>query len=449
MNPIPSKPDRDFAYAKLRSEVRAVRRDIRALWTLFIGLTVWLFALSCMAAPPEYVLEDAQRFKAAPYYLSFVGTDPERRADLEAAVLLAVSSLTRVISLDSVLPVPVGPDYWRLDIERLGWSELPAILQESYPYGGLEEPYCIRADWFVTLLDQSSEIDAYFRLLLGQQITNIQQFFDAFGIVAKSPDSLGWIEERSRVAHSGIRLIQNRPTTGRETVWTTYDSERIDRDHDPLEHLLGGFQYEASEHIALMPKQYRGFVGHLQAYALSNAAGDIQSEAPAAIVADFNQVRGVPIRNAISCVVCHAQGLQPLSESGLRAYVESGAEVYVDPHRQPDVERLYLSDLQRMISRSNEDFNLLVSQITGMETAVAVGEAVQRVITAYDAPVSIEVATREIGVTSELINSALQTFNESARASILPSRPIPRAAFEDLYPELTNACFHLVTDSHD
>ncbi len=107
------------------------------------------------------------------------------------------------------------------------------------------------------------------------------------------------------------RLLEEYPTNTRGYYWVTRDSKNASGKKDPLENLLARpVDHDASEAIASFVKTYNGKGGTAQAYFLANAKGDRQEKAPADIVEDHTRVRGVEIKNTISCVACHLEGLR-------------------------------------------------------------------------------------------------------------------------------------------
>ena len=234
-------------------------------------------------------------------------------------------------------------------------------------------------------------------------------------------------------------MVEARPTSRRVDTWITRDSAEISLENDPLQHLDGGFLWEASEIIGGLPKisVTTGKRGFVQVYGLTDGKGAIQKKAPADIVIDHQRLRGIEIRNPISCIGCHDQGLNKPTTNGLEDFIASGAEAYALDYES--IESFHLGDLAPLIDRHNEDYQAIVELISGT-TADATSDAVEIIVRTYDEPVSLEDAARELSTTADELALAIgyaSSSNKEIPARVVAmahGREMPRTLWEQVYP---------------
>jgi hypothetical protein len=430
-------------------ELRAIARDIQrlrkrqnVLLLIVCVMIVWLTRLT-FAGDVEIAIADRQQFQQSDWpYIYYFGTGhlpQEQHEQLTKILCFAICSLNDRVVIEQQLPTPVN-GLQRIDTRALGWQQsLPKMLAKHYPYSRKPgvRPLVIRADWFVQFtLDQEVGGDEYYRLLFGQAPRDLNGFLKLLQADIKSEFAFGHIEDASGVSVSGTRLVTSVPTATRSDVWITYDVAELNRQTDPLEHLDQKFKHDASEIIGAMPKSLSstGEIGHLQVYALANAAGQLQSKAPADVVVDSNQVRGVEIRNPVSCISCHVEGLRPLKINSLRQFIASGAEAYADYRQREKIERFHLTSLATLITRYNEDYETAVKAINGYtaaENAAAFASTIRR----YDEPITLTRAAMELYMPVEEFKLALGYGGDlPARiAQLAQGLPIPRSTWESEY----------------
>lgn len=407
----------------LRDEIAALRRRTTALLVVVCVIIGWLASLS-FGNDFEIALADRQTLPVSDwpytYYFSMEAAPPQHRETLEQILCFAVCSLNDEVVIEHQLPVNVF-GCWRIDTRGLGWeTALPALIKQHYPYSSYqgELPLVVRADWFVQFaLDQETGGDAYYRLIFGTPPKTLNDFLGLLQVETASPFEHGHIEDRSGVANSGTRLIATMPTRRRQDLWITYDSEELNKATDPLENLAAKGTFDANEIIGALPKSVAssGVIGHLQVYALANATGELQTKAPAAIVTDSTGTRGVEIRNAMSCIACHSEGLRPLKQNAFKEFVRSGAEAYSDYKTREKIERFHLTQLDKLLSRHNEDYAAILHAVNGL-TPEANAKAFSEVIRQYDAPITMESAAAELGCTVRELTLAM------GYAGALPAR---------------------------
>lgn len=431
------------------SRIIALERRVHLLTVLIAILIVIFFVDLLSGGVLEAAFEDYQQFppevRQHLVYLTTIALPHELAEQGEIALRLALPSLSRTVVLERQLPQEVVPKLFRIDLRHLDWEGvLPGLLLEHYPYRrDIEKrPLVVRADWFVQyFLDQKRSGDAYFKLLFGDKApANEAEFRQLLGVQNKSQFRVSHIEDASGVSLAKTRQIDVHPTTTNFAFFATRDSEAVTAASDPLEHLDGDFVYDASEMIGALPKVSlrTGDTGLLQVYALANAAGELQTFAPAAIVVDSTNIRGVEIRNSLSCISCHDEGLKQVNINSLRRYVESGALVAAQKPLDELIERRYLADLSRTIERHNEDYARTVLLATSVD-ADSASAAVRAVVQWYDGDVTLEQAAREAGTDKVTFLGWLAS--EGVNGNSLNSRvaqlshgvPIQRTVWEEAF----------------
>lgn len=390
-----------------------------------------VFALVALAGHPEAdaALADAQT-QPVPNncaYLSLAEVLPAQRQQLADVLRFVVPSLSSKPYLGDQLPQPVaGTNLLRLDLAGLGWEATwPAVIQAQYVpayrpdlAGSKGVPIVVSGAWVAAVLtDSTLSGDAQYQLLYGGKPPKTDAEFRKFWQVNDAGQiAFGRIEGNSGVAVQRARLIENHASAIRGYHWQTYDSRVVAGANDPLENLTARPpKHDASELIAAIPKHYAGQAGTLQAYFLANGQGQRQEKAPADIVTDSTGIRGVEIKNTLSCIACHEEGLKHPTLDQYREYLLAGARIYTkDKATQQEIDRYLDSPIAKEIARNNEDYAAGVSLCNGL-TPQQNAVAFKAVVQAYDAPVSPEQAAQELYVTLQDWRLALGNYSRTGQ----------------------------------
>lgn len=385
-----------------------------------------------------------QRNNAA--YLSLADCPPEHRQTLTNVLRFLVPSFSSKPYLGDQLPQPVeGTTLLRIDLGGLGWEKTwPKVIGEYVKtyrqdlLGSGQHPLVISGLWFAAVIpDPELSGDSQYLLLYGEQPPRTAaEFRQRWTVNGTGSLAFGRIEGRSGVALQATRLIENAPTSNRGYFWQTFDSRAVAGENDPLENLTSRPpKHDASELIAAIPKHYLGRSGTLQAYFLANGQGQRQEKAPADIVTDSTGVRGVEIRNTLSCIVCHTDGIRHPTLDQYQAYILSGARIYAkDKATQQEIDRYLDSPIAKEIERNNADYAEGVALCNGL-TPAENAAAVKQIVQLYDAPVTVEQAARELYTTPETWRLALgnysRTYNLSGRLALMAQgQPMSRQQWE-------------------
>lgn len=385
-------------------------------------------------------------------YLSLCEVEPVQREALANVLRFLIPSFSHKPYLGDQIPQMVrGTNLLRLDLGGLGWEKSwPQVIAKHYVPQYRPDlvspviPLVVSGAWFAASIPDSNITgDAQYQLLYGTPPKTNREFQKFWQVNDKPELFFGRIEGDSGVAVQRSRLMQNHPTGNRGYSWTTFDSRVVAGERDPLENLRQKSieKHDASESIAAIPKHYAGKSGVLQAYFLSDGKGNRQEKAPADVVVDHSAIRGVEIRNTISCISCHVEGLRLPTLDEYKQYILSGAQVkFAKKADQQEVDRFYDSPIAKELQRNNQDYAdgvALCNGLTPQENAANFKYVVQ----AYDKPITLEQAARELYTSKDELQFALADYSRAytltGRLAMLAEgeRPITREQFAQSYCE--------------
>lgn len=385
-------------------------------------------------------------------YLSLSDVPADKQADLEAVVKGIACSLSSNSHLPSQLPVRVeGTTLLRLSLDDLGWAgHYEREIVQNYPYAKEltrhnQMPWIVSGLWFATnVVDPIKTDDMQYQLLYrGKPPKNLAEF-QAFWKIDTKALPWGWIEGNSGVSVSRQRTMASFPVASRGgSAWGTFDFRNLNAQTDPIENLKPfSHKFDASEWIVGNVKTDGRRHGMLVVYWLNDASGNRQEKAPADIVRDNTELRGVEIRNTISCISCHPVGLAPVSVDAYDRYFRSGATATTyDKQTQRDIEAFYESDVKGDLEASQKLFAAGIDMVCGMK-AEEWSAAFCNFVRFHDAELSLEQSARELGSTPEELKLALgyqsaKGVNIGAQLSQHAHEvKIPRERFEELQPHM-------------
>lgn len=404
------------------------------------------------------------------YYLTtHAYPDPQQQSDLRHAVSFAVASASAQDVIEYCTPQPIGTNEYLsvIQLQLLLWDykQFCKVL-EKYPYKhyeGSSHPLVIRADWLMAQLLDPTKSDALYRLLYNNEKLTRDQFIKFWGGNTDVNQFYAIPELDSKVAaNSGRkRWLLNVGNNRRTYLWHTLDFFVIDKDTDPLGHLLYPIQdrfvkavHNGEELIAGMPKfSLRTHdSGALQAYLLANQNGQRIEEAPGTLVRGDGSFRQyTAITNQGGCLNCHKSGLIPSSGNDLIGYLAPDPKTGINATAiakykdQIRIDKATLRSAERDIKTDNSLYAAGVLMCNGLTPTQNI-LAVQRAIRAYDAPVTLEQAATEICCKPEELRLAMSWHNATVKynpvdaisvnprfADLAKGRAIPRSAWEDIY----------------
>lgn len=395
-----------------------------------------LAALVAHGSDVQAALADRSRFPESEwgylYYLTLSECDPERRAELKAAIKLMVASTSQQPVVERCTPRDVTDTLLRLDLRDLHWRHqdwLKVLAAYPYDYTGHGNPLLVRADWLLVTLADGTESDAYLRLLYGgDKIPETRAEFLKLHDVCDAGEELdplrfGLIEAESGVAKQETRWIESFPTRSLY-YFATRDVLAVQPEFDPLENPLGDFKHDGEEHIAALAKVHlgTGVRGTLQAYALFNGDGNRVDAAPVDLVEDSTSFRGNrEIVSPGSCIQCHRTGLNDPSSNDYRRLIADGVDVYAYQETQERLEAFHLGQVQPFIEECQEDYESICTLVTGL-SADESARAFRRAVDEYDRALTIEDVARELGHGPRTVTLALGFYLQPGKSRAYPAR---------------------------
>jgi hypothetical protein len=372
---------------------------------------------------------------------------------------LALSKILNSLSWGDKIFAPVSINesnlIFRIDLSKLQWTQVTwGAIAAAYPYArtpsssaealqrqdiaaelGTSVPI-VRGDW---LLKALSEPDLYYRVL--QIPLEIADLEFALGV-----DVTRNLNERN-VARVGIRnsfvstnnrLIERHPTRF-GAYWKSYDfastsgrASIFDFPVGPIALNMNFFEPETfiqdgGEIIFNLPNG-------LQAYVIVDSNGRRIDVAPVTVVQDPLRIQH-DVVNGISCISCHAQGMNRNIDS-VRASVSANPSLF-----RPDTFAA-VDSMHKLNSEMNEIFDLDDARFQAALLAIGgeqvVGEPITPVYYRYQSQLSIDDLARELGLTTLELNEksnsnpALKSLIDSIEENGL----ITRSNFELKFSEI-------------
>lgn len=225
--------------------------------------------------------------------------------------------------------------------------------------------------------------------------------------------------------------------------WESHDTFTSADKQNAVANLLDDYRHDAEEIVFTLPNGLPG-------YYLSDAKGGQQDTAPDTIASDHrstNNDRRVHV--GYSCIACHQDaGLKPVRDYARRLYnPETGvslATVALDPVKARRLESVYLGPLAKAYARDVGDYADAIDEVCGLKPA-ALAKGYERRWSAYiDAPVTLDMAAAECGVSADRLRAALRT-HARTKGVIDPvlvgyliedPPPVRREHFEERFPVL-------------
>lgn len=440
---------------------------------------------------PQSEVEDAILFlsKLPPDDAQFVrffstyGVPPREREDLVLSLSFVLHSLVGINWNDpddgnagayyplatrengqfkSYRRVPNTSTLWWIDLREFNWTAKAweAVAQGD---GYFAEPVVnhersgalrllagnavLRADWFITHVmstthQQDIEIeDDYYRTLLyalGERPKNTDDFRKFWGLDLKQARLLGnefgtLVTKSQAVAQRNRMLFAYRTDLGHH--FETYDVNNQQGKRDYVESLFLNKKPGQPPEVSDAGEMFANNGLKLLVYDLRDAQGNLVNFGDPTVVRHMNDVIGdARVRVAHSCLDCHASGPIP-SENTLREFIESRAKLKAYDKRDAiRLKRNLLSDgFKEAVEENQRLFALGVKKSNGL-TPSENGTIYLRSVTSYHAPVTLERAAYECGVTTEEFRKAIleSKYRFGARLKLLvrTGEPVPRDVWE-------------------
>lgn len=273
------------------------------------------------------------------------GQDPDRLKLHNDSIQKNLNSLNdRIDDLGFAEPIDTAKTIWRFDLRSFDMTRIDWQLIEKFDPFDLES----FTDEGETIKFLTGARKAW---LHHDNFTNVSNLADVYYFITNTPNDLGDLLRKIGVnagaqfrdfsAHflgfngSEISIQKNRMIVRFEAdnfggrgggyAWVTFDPDSGINDGKNLflNPCLNGtgcqalFEFAASEIIYTSPSG-------MQLYALYNAQGELQKEAPIDVVTDTRSPVSPIIKNAISCHRCHKTGILPSVDEVRNHILENG-----------------------------------------------------------------------------------------------------------------------------
>lgn len=308
-------------------------------------------------------------------------------------------------------PQPIDPEktILRIDMRRFSWTERTwKRLLASYPYGVVSDtpaakaisattncplPY-VRADWFVS------------RAALPPLYHDLLELPDT---AAKLEAKLGVDIEKNLREETAIRAglqesgvsRNNRVVERHESpygaYWRSYDFRNNAGKENIFKNPLG-FEAAGGEIIFNLPNG-------LQAYLLVNGKGERIDTGPIDIVNNKENTNDPVVRNGLTCMSCHAQGMKRFTDS-LRAVLVAAPTTQIDYDANHAL-ALY-RDKATMDAALDEDARRFAEAVRLTGAELATREPIYALQGRYDATLDATLAAAELGLPADTFLSRLQ-----------------------------------------
>lgn len=305
-------------------------------------------------------------------------------------------------------------------------ADLIAMSQSTYPI--------MHGQLFFTETNQDEVYKQF--LAVGDKEKDFQKLIDG------DPEAVAKLfsDRQGTVSFSGVTLRNRRLTRVPTRVgvrggyyWFSTDTRKDTGNRNYLEILIdrGLDNFDATEQIASLPNG-------LQAYALFNNKGERQTEAPPDIAGDKSSTNNdLRVRNPLSCVRCHVEGIIPFKSAYPRLRKSIKIEAYLKEDLQR-IDQLYGADLMDTFAYDQLTYAKAVKKATNL-SPLDVSKLHAQMHHEWDeVPVTLQVVAGDLGVTVEQARKVLE---KSERATILAlldkddPEPISRAQWRALFPE--------------
>lgn len=169
----------------------------------------------------------------------------------------------------------------------------------------------------------------------------------------------------------------------------------------------------------------------LQVYQLGNAVGKRLEEADAGIVWDRVDPNDPRVRTAKGCMVCHAVGINPVSNAVADIFRRGGKLNFKTKELNDAVRSFYLSDLDNDIEDDNRLYARAVKECNGL-TAEENASAYEAVYNWYMGPVTPTQASFECGMTYKDYKLAIKPLTLGRLNQLYYGTDVPRDSWDSL-----------------
>ncbi len=348
--------------------------------------------------------------------------------------------------------VPGSDTLWYIDIRDYGWSveDIDAVfdIQTYFLHQLVDSSYnnvLFRADWFVAnVMDTTKQEDRglktfpYYILQYGKgnEPKNADDFRKAWDVDIKTIRARK-VETGTIVdaGDSGVSQHTRQLRRGRTVLgyyWETRDVKSHDFDpqkllsRDYVEDIFAN-QADAGEYIAT---NTRG----LQTYLLTAGNNDkfkvVQFGDPT-IVVDRQDPVDPRVRTGKSCVICHANGIIPYTNTIRELFRKGGDLKAKDKDLQREIKAFYLRYQGEDVAEDSKIFEKSVKDCNGLDPAEN-ARCFNDVYGWYSGKVTLDQAACEVGLSTVEYKKVIRATTTGRLTLLYRDTPIPRDAWDSL-----------------
>ena len=356
-------------------------------------------------------------------HLHNAGESPETLNDYRIALSKLINSLSWRFEITNPTPIDTAQTIFYIDLRRYEWNTRTDVwtqIEQVYPYniafdpetqaGLLEKltqlqtetgstvPF-VHVDWFLA----TASLPPLYHDILGlpqtDHLLETQLEVDVASNIRNAPGIDVW---RAGFNDSGVsknNRVVERHISRYGAYWKSYDFAGSVGSQHIFTHPLD-FTHDGGEIIFNLPNG-------LQAYFLVDANGNRLDAAPIDIVS--NPAASDPtVRNGLSCIGCHTQGMKKFKDS-VRVAIEQDEN---PPYNKEQALRLYpeQSKLDELLEGDTQRFQRALEKISGPFADDASrqqffkrheNEPIQRFHEAFQAPLNASHAAAAVGLETE------------------------------------------------
>jgi hypothetical protein len=304
----------------------------------------------------------------------------------------------------------------------------------------------VRGDWFLwtTSLQADRGRTGYYEWL---GIRDQQDFEALVGFSRRAARTSPRKELLEAVPVSAVALEPRRvgafPAQG-GYLWRAFYNRRAEGERNPLRVLDDGFRFIASQDVGHLPNG-------LPCWGIFTADGARLDAASADTASDFTAPGADKrLHVALSCIRCHMphDGFRPIAGWTRSLYANGSGLALTSPDhgRLQRLRRQYLGDLEGALEDSRRVTTRAVGQATGLRPT-ELAKLYAAAWAAYDAPVTVERAARDAGMSADEFQAALRRRLASAGeldtvlAGLLAGKAIPVQQWHEVHPLVQQALY--------
>ncbi len=373
-------------------------------------------------------------------HLANAGVGEEEIQAYRVGLSKLINSLSWQKNIFVPQPIDAGQTILRIDLRKFSWTEQTwQKMLGSYPYAVASEtnaaqavytatacplPY-VRADWFISRAAQPP----LYHDLLGLPTT-------ARALEAK----LGLDIEKNQKEETAMRA-------GLQESGVSRNNRVVERHDSPYGAYWRSYDFRSNagkQNIFKNPLDFDAAGGEiifnlpngLQAYLLVDAKGNRIDSGPIDIVSNKENANDPVVRNGLTCMSCHAQGIKRFSDT-MRAVIAA------TPAAQSSYDRAHAMALYiekpKMDATLVEDTERFAEAVRRTGAEVTAREPIYALQGRYDATLDVNQAAADAGLTTATFQSRLQT---NVRLGALlgplktPGGRMKRDAWEEYYGDV-------------